>query len=121
MLADIYTVMWKEWKEMYQGTSNASAVISLLMWAGISGIVFPLMTGTAWVSTPVPILFWSWLTLFLVSTMAAGSFAGERENHTLETLLASRLSYRTGRSCSARWPLAWHMACSISYWLWPPD
>jgi ABC-2 type transport system permease protein len=34
---------------------------------------------------------WGWVPYLLVSGVVADSFAGERERHTLETLLASRL------------------------------
>jgi ABC-2 type transport system permease protein len=37
-------------------------------------------------------LVFAWLPLMLVMAVVADSFAGERERHTLETLLASRLS-----------------------------
>ncbi|MDO9108458.1 MAG: ABC transporter permease subunit, partial [Coriobacteriia bacterium] len=37
---------------------------------------------------------WTWLPLFLVSALVADSFAGERERHTLETLLTTALSDR---------------------------
>jgi len=37
---------------------------------------------------------WAWVPLFLVMGVIAYSFAGDRERHTLETLLASRLSNR---------------------------
>ncbi len=36
--------------------------------------------------------YWAWVPLFLVTSVIADSFAGERERQTLETLLASRLS-----------------------------
>jgi ABC-2 type transport system permease protein len=37
---------------------------------------------------------WAWVPLFLVSSVIADSFAGERERKTLEALLATRLSNR---------------------------
>jgi ABC-2 type transport system permease protein len=45
-----------------------------------------------WLSTPLPIIYWAWLSLYLGSGVASGVFARERELHTLETLLATRLS-----------------------------
>jgi ABC-2 type transport system permease protein len=38
------------------------------------------------------LVMWGWLPYLLVNSVVADSFAGERERHTLETLLASRLS-----------------------------
>ena len=41
-------------------------------------------------------VMWMWFSLLLVINVVADSFAGERERHTLETLLASRLSWVSG-------------------------
>jgi len=58
----------------------------------IFGVFFPLQAGRGWIENPVFILSFAWLPLLFVSAMTSDSFAGERERHTLETLLASRLS-----------------------------
>lgn len=44
--------------------------------------------GRSWVESPITLVYWSWVPLFLVNAVVADSFAGERERHTL---LASRL------------------------------
>jgi ABC-2 type transport system permease protein len=94
MINDILTVMWKERKELFteretmRGTL-ASFLGPLIMLAAM-GIVAPWQVGPAWVQTPLsiaPALFVS----LMFGGMTAGSIAGERERHTLETLLASRL------------------------------
>jgi ABC-2 type transport system permease protein len=93
MSADVWTVLWKDWKEiMSQGGGKNKYV--LLVYAGVFGIFLPLQTGIAWLTEPLLLIYWVWIPLFLVSTVIADSFAGERERHTLETLLASRLSDR---------------------------
>ena len=95
MKDDILTVMWKERKELFteretvRGTL-ASLLGPLIMMATM-GIVIPWQVGRVWVETPLslgPALFVS----LMFGGMTAGTIAGERERHTLETLLASRLS-----------------------------
>jgi ABC-2 type transport system permease protein len=49
------------------------------------------MNGRDWITSPVMAVAWAWVPMFLVSTVIADAFAGERERHTLETLLATRL------------------------------
>ncbi len=93
MIADILTVMSKDLKEILsQGGGRGK--FGLLIFAAVFGIFLPLETGKAWLVEPILLVYWAWIPLFLVSTVIADSFAGERERHTLETLLASRLSDR---------------------------
>ncbi len=116
MSADIWTVFWKDWKEIInQGGGRGR--FGLLVFAGVFGIFLPLQAGRAWLLEPLLLVYWVWIPLFLVSTVIADSFAGERERHTLETLLASRLSDRAillGKVCAAigyGWGLS--MACVL--------
>lgn len=95
MIADVVTVMWKDWKELLrQGGSPRRGWVSLAIVVGAFGIFMPLQFGRGWVETPAMLIYWAWVPLFLVGGSVADSFAGERERHTLETLLASRLSDR---------------------------
>ncbi|HEX7975775.1 MAG TPA: ABC transporter permease subunit [Anaerolineales bacterium] len=95
MIADIATVIWKEWKEIFLQRGNMrSGLLSLVVIVGIVGVFFPLQEGPRWLTNPTGLVTWSWLPLFLVMGVVADSFAGERERHTLETLLASRLPDR---------------------------
>lgn len=93
MIADIQTVMWKECKEILSQGGNRGR-IGLLFIVGVFGIYLPLQMGRAWVESPMVLMYWIWMPLFLVASVIADSFAGERERHTLETLLATRLSDR---------------------------
>jgi ABC-2 type transport system permease protein len=95
MFADILTVTWKELKEfaLLRGSIRATLMNVLLMMF-VFGVMLPLQSGRAWVESPLSLVAWAWMPLFLVTGMIADSFAGERERHTLETLLASRLSDR---------------------------
>lgn len=93
MIADIVTVAWKEWREFRdqllrfkRGGMSALVVLLLL------GIFTPLQMGTIWLTSPIMLLYWPVLSSGMVSTLIADAFAGERERHTLESLLATRLS-----------------------------
>lgn len=92
MTRDILTVAWKEWLELRdqllrlkRGGLSALVVILIL------GIVTPLQMGPLWLTSPLMLAYWPLLSSGMVSTLIADAFAGERERHTLETLLASRL------------------------------
>jgi len=105
MLNDISTIIWKESREfIIQRPGFRGGWMGLLVIVGVFGILFPLQSGTEWLSAPTTVLMWAWLPFILVNGVVADSFAGERERHTLETLLASRLSDRSiliGKICSA--------------------
>ena len=93
MASDIFTVAWKEWLEVRDQLlrlkrGGLSALIVLLM----LGIFTPLQMGPLWLTSPLMLAYWPLLSSGMVSTLIADAFAGERERHTLETLLASRLS-----------------------------
>lgn len=101
MIGDVLTILTKDLKEFVlqrggitttrAGLRLGGGWLSLLILVGVFGIFLPLQTGRDWVETPV-IVLWAWVPLFLTTSITADSFAGERERHTLETLLASRLS-----------------------------
>jgi len=102
MIADVMTILSKDLKEfIFQrsaismsggGLRMGGGWLSLLLLIGVFGIFLPYQNGRDWVESPTNLLFWAWVPLFLTSSITADSFAGERERHTLETLLASRLS-----------------------------
>ncbi len=95
MIGDVWTIMLKEWKELLLQRGNMrGGWLSLLVMIAVFGVYLPLQTGRGWVETPATLAIWLWVPLFLVTSVVADSFAGERERHTLETLLASRLSDR---------------------------
>lgn len=105
MTSDIITVIWKEIRELsLQRSGLRGGWAGLLILIAVFGILFPLQSGRDWLTTPTTILMWAWVPFILVNSVVADSFAGERERHTLETLLASRLSDRAiliGKICSA--------------------
>ncbi|MHB1416214.1 MAG: hypothetical protein ACYC1C_13280 [Chloroflexota bacterium] len=92
MLYDAYTVAWKEVKTFGQGGSRGR--LWALIFPAVFGIIMPLQMGEVWLETPAGVIFWVIVPLILVASWVADAFAGEKERHTLETLLASRLSDR---------------------------
>jgi ABC-2 type transport system permease protein len=100
MIADIWTVMVKEWREYLAGASGRGSgrgrgVVGVLLVIGVISILLPLQQGKAWLVSGAPILVNGlYLPFTILLNVVADTFAGERERHTLETLLASRLSDR---------------------------
>jgi ABC-2 type transport system permease protein len=91
MIQDTWTQVWKEWKEFLSQGSGRGRWYPLIFVA-VFGVFLPMQAGRAWLESPVSLVYLSWIPFLLGSGWAADSFAGERERHTLETLLASRLS-----------------------------
>jgi ABC-2 type transport system permease protein len=99
MIADVWTVMGKEWREYLVGSGSGGGsgrgVIAALLLIGIVSILWPLQMGRELFASAAPIIVDGlFLPYIILQTVIADSFAGERERHTLETLLASRLSDR---------------------------
>jgi len=93
MIADILTVAVKELREIFTfGDVRGRSKFSLLIFIVIFGIVIPLQTGREWVNSLANAMVWAWMPFLWVSGVVADLFAGERERHTLEPLLATRLS-----------------------------
>lgn len=93
MIADLITVAGKELREIFTfGDTRGRGKFGLVILILIFGIVFPLQNGHDWVTSPINIMVWGWMPFLWVSGIVADLFAGERERHTLESLLATRLS-----------------------------
>jgi ABC-2 type transport system permease protein len=93
-MKDISIIIWKEWKDLlFQG--GITGYIRPLIMIGVLGVLLPLQSKTSWLDLPLVGVLGLLLVPFLVIiTMVGDSFAGERERHTLETLLASRMPDR---------------------------
>jgi ABC-2 type transport system permease protein len=89
---DIWTMIWKETKDsVLQG--GLAALIRPLILMAILGIVFPSRFGLSWLAlTPIVVGIVVYFPFILVLSFVGDAIAGERERHTLETLLASRIS-----------------------------
>ena len=93
MIADVVTVAAKELREILSfGDTRGRSKFSLLFLIGIFGVLIPLQNGREWIDSPINIMVWGWMPFLWVSGVVADLFAGERERHTLESLLATRLS-----------------------------
>ncbi len=93
MLSDAWIVVVKEWREVIlRGMGLRSSVGFFGLVLIVFGVAIPVRAGSNWIAVPWMALVFAWLPLMLVMAVVADSFAGERERHTLETLLASRLS-----------------------------
>jgi ABC-2 type transport system permease protein len=96
MNADFITVLWKEWKEIVleRSASGAGSFRPLIL-IGVLGILVPFKMPPERFFSAGQLLLPAFLSAFVITAVIADSFAGERERHTLETLLASRLSDRS--------------------------
>ncbi len=92
MWHDLQTMIWKEWKELFTSRSTGrGTLLSTLIILFLLGVFMPLQAGEEWFTQPLTVVVWAWMPIFLTLGMVTDSFAGERERHTLETLLATRL------------------------------
>ena len=93
MWSDISIIIWKEWKELMNSRgSRRSSWAGILKMVIIFGVILPIQWGDIWVNSAAPLSMWVLIPLLLLGAIIADSIAGERERHTIETLLASRLS-----------------------------
>ena len=94
MSSDLSTVAWKEWRSLMGGRARRQ----LLMIGGVLAVmalIFPIEDGRGWVSDPVGMgILGIVMPMLVVSVIVPDAIAGERERHTLATLLASRLPDR---------------------------
>lgn len=92
MIRDTITMARKEWLEILdqfihfkRGGWSVIVVIIFL------GIFVPLQLGPGWANLSLMFFYWPFLTASMTSTIVSDAVAGERERHTLETLLSTRL------------------------------
>ena len=108
MLVDLRTVAWREWLEWRRqyGSRRAALTISLVT-VVIFGVVLPLQVGPGWLSQGEALYAWMLLPVILLLRSMGDTFAGERERHTLETLLATRIPDRALYLGKMLVPVAW--------------
>ena len=94
MLEDILTVIWKERRSQFQVRGSRMRFVALLASPFLLGTIFPITWGPDWLSEVPPLFVATLTSVIIVAVMVPESIAGERERHTLETLLASRLPDR---------------------------
>ena len=92
MSKDILTVIWKERKGLLRFNSNRwKSFLTLIIPIAMFGIIFPIQFRDEWLSSYWSVAVSLVTPILMIASTIAESFAGERERHTLETLLASRL------------------------------
>jgi len=94
MLTDVLTVMWKERKGLFRVRGRRTQALLAILSPVLLAVYLPLQEGARWVDSPLSVLLAFVVPLILVGMSIPDSFAGERERHTLPTLLASRLPDR---------------------------
>ena len=115
MNADFATVLWKEWKEIVlERSAGGSGSYRPLLLIVVLGIFVPFRMGPERFFSAAGLLAPAFFSAIVITTVIADSFAGERERHTLETLLASRLSDRAILFGKIAASIAFGWAISIS-------
>lgn len=94
MLKDIRTMIWKENKSLLRRKVSRSNLIRIILAPALLAFVFPITWGPDWVKDFPALIIAFIAPAVLVGVVIPDSFAGERERHTLGTLLASRLPDR---------------------------
>jgi len=91
MLDDILSVIWKERRSQFRVRGSRMRFLMMLFSPLLLGTIFPITWGPDWLTQMPPLVVATITSVVLVAVMVPESIAGERERHTLETLLASRL------------------------------
>jgi len=95
MKSDIRTVIWKEARSLFrQRGSRIRALLTLLTPVAFFAVYGPWSAGPDWATDPLSIIAAVITPMLIVTLIIPDSIAGERERHTLPTLLASRLPDR---------------------------
>ena len=96
MKNDIFTVIWKEKKALFKVQGGRSRILMVMLTPILLAVIMPLTFDDPgdWTDTVFSMLIAVIVPMMLVAVTIPGSFAGERERNTLETLLASRLPDR---------------------------
>ena len=95
MFEDLMTVLWKE-KKGFLATQGGSirTLLRFILPTFMIAIILPIQQGLDYLDTAWSLIGSLFVPLLLVGITIPESFAGERERHTLPTLLASRLPDR---------------------------
>jgi ABC-2 type transport system permease protein len=94
MFDDILSVVWKERKSQFRVRGSRLRFLMMLFSPLLLGTIFPITWGPKWLAELPPLVVATITSVILVAVTVPESIAGERERHTLETLLASRLPDR---------------------------
>ena len=92
MMTDILTIVWKERKGLLRVRGRRAQALLTMLSPVFLAIYLPWSAGADWVESGLSVILSIIVPFTLVGITVPDSFAGERERHTLPTLLASRLS-----------------------------
>lgn len=92
MISDIRTTVWKENRSLLRYQGRPSQLIVSLLTPLLVSILFPIQFGLDWAQGYFSLFVGVAIPLLIVGITVPDAIAGERERHTLETLLSSRLS-----------------------------
>ena len=91
---DLWTMIWKEWKD-FLWSGGRSDLLRPLLYIVVLGVILPLSFSQGWINLDsAPVLIVLFTPFMFVILIISDAIAGERERHTLETLLASRVADR---------------------------
>lgn len=94
-MGDVRTVAWKEWRELLRMSgTRKGALLRHLFSVGVIAVLWPWQFGESFLRPGLAVTLAALTAAMYVAGTAPDSLAGERERHTLETLLASRLPDR---------------------------
>ncbi len=93
-MSDLGTMIWKEAKDLIFPGGWGQWIRPLIM-IGAVGVALPWRAGLPWLElSPLELLLVLWVPFINIISFIGDAIAGERERHTLETLLASRMPDR---------------------------
>lgn len=91
-MKDTVTVMWKERAMLFRHRGGRMRFVLTLLGPLLLAFYVSWSSGIRWVEQPIPAIPCMLVAVLAVIIVVPETFAGERERHTLETLLATRLS-----------------------------
>lgn len=91
-MRDTLSVAWKERKMLLRYRGGSMRFVLTLLSPVLLAFYAAWGSGTRWVELPVPVVPALLVAVLAVIIVVPESFAGERERHTLETLLSTRLT-----------------------------
>ena len=94
-MSDVQTIAWKEWREyLRMSGSKRGAIMRHVFSVGLLSVLWPWQFGLRFLNTSLAVFLSTMTAAIYIAGAAPDTFAGERERHTLETLLASRVPDR---------------------------